>query len=292
MVVVRERKRGKQTYFYLEHSFRENGKVKKKTLYLGTKLPANIEERKKHFLRDLYKREYEQLDRIKTNFAKEQKSIPKSLREKETATFAIKFTYDTQRIEGSTLTLRDTANLLEKGITPAEKPLRDVKEAEAHEKVFYKMLKSKALSLSTVLGWHRTLLKQTKPDIAGKIRKHQVAIAGSKFLPPSPVEVDPMLHEFFAWYKENKGKIHPVELAALVHLKFVTIHPFGDGNGRMSRLMMNFALDVSKFPMMNIPYTNRNSYYNALERAQVNKDDEIFVRWFIKRYLQEHNRYL
>ena len=90
----------------------------------------------------------------------------------------------------------------------------------------------------------------------------------------------------------NKNDIHPVELAALVHLKFVTIHPFGDGNGRISRLMMNFVLNYNKYPMLDIPYEGRNSYYNALERSQTKNSDDIFIQWFIRNYIKENKRYL
>jgi len=76
-----------------------------------------------------------------------------------------------------------------------------------------------------------------------------------------------------------------------VHLRFVTIHPFADGNGRMSRLMMNFVLQKHGFPPLNIPYEDRRSYYNALERSQVKKVDSIFIQWFFKKYLKEHSAY-
>jgi Fic family protein len=141
----------------------------------------------------------------------------------------------------------------------------------------------KDLSLQIVLYWHKKLFESTKSDIAGKIRQHQVTISGSKFVPPFPAEIYPLLRELFKWYDKNKSKnkLHPVALAALVHLKFVTIHPFTDGNGRISRLMMNFVLHKHAFP-----------YYNALERAQVKKQDNIFVQWFFRRYVKEHKRYL
>ncbi len=111
-------------------------------------------------------------------------------------------------------------------------------------------------------------------------------------MPPSPVEVLPMLTEFFQWYNKHKNRLHAVELAAIAHLKFVTIHPFGDGNGRISRLIMNFILYKKKYPMIDIPYLGRNSYHNALERSQVKGDGRIFLQWLIKRYIKEHKRYL
>ncbi|HXU95559.1 MAG TPA: Fic family protein [Candidatus Nitrosotalea sp.] len=294
MVAIGKKMVKGKTYYYLEQSFREGGKIQKRVTYLGDKIPKNISEIKAKFVDNIYKEKwYADADRIKKNFSKEQRTIPKSVKEKELQTFVTKFTYDTQRIEGSTLTRRETADLLERGITPKSKPLRDVKEAEAHRDLFYEILKSKKdLTLQMVLDWHWKLFHQTKADIAGKIRKYQVAIGGSKFMPPSPVEVFPMLTEFFQWYSKNKNKRHPVELAAIAHLKFVTIHPFGDGNGRVSRLVMNFILNKKDYPMLNIPYEGRNSYYNSLERSQVRKEDRIFLQWFIKRYIKEYKRFL
>lgn len=294
MVALRKKTVGKQAYYYLEHSFREKGGVEKKEKYLGKTLPQNIEELKKRFISEIYKEKWFGLfDRIKEEYAAQEKIVPLSAREKELENFAIKFTYDTNRIEGSTLTFRETSLLLEKGITPNAKPLRDVKEAEAHRKAFYEMLDyKKELSLDTVLYFHKKLFEDTKKDIAGKLRQHQVTIAGSKFTPPFPAEVYPLLMELFRWYRKNKDRMHPVELAALVHLKLVTIHPFADGNGRISRLMMNFVLNRHGFPMLNISYEKRGGYYRALERSQIKKDETIFLQWFFKRYLKEHTKYL
>ena len=293
MVTIRKKTVEGNEYYYLEHSLRKNGKIEKKELYLGKEIPKDIEKIKKEFISEIYNETWlNQLDRIKENYSKEQKKTPISAKEKEIENFMIKFTYNTQRIEGSKLTLRDTANLLEKGETP-KKPLRDVKEAEAHKKLFYEMLNyKKDLNFQIALLWNKILLENTKPDIAGKIRNHGVAISGSKFIPPLAIELDNLLKEFFDWYNKNKSKLHPAILSALVHLKFVTIHPFSDGNGRISRLMMNFVLKNNGFPMLDIPYENRNGYYTALERSQINKEDKIFLQWFFKRYLKEYKRFL
>ncbi|MBU4070260.1 MAG: Fic family protein [Nanoarchaeota archaeon] len=294
MVEIKKRHVGNKDYYYIEHSFREKGKIQKKQKYLGKELPKNIDKIKKEFISELYYKKWlTDINIIKRNFSKEQKIMPNSAKEKEKKTFAVKFTYNSQRIEGSTLTLKETVNLLEKGITPREKSLDDAKEAESHEKVFYEILKyKKNLSWQAVLYWHKKLLENTKKDLAGKIRNHQVAISGSKFMPPFPAELYALIEEFFSWYKKNKDKLHPVELAALVHLKFVTIHPFSDGNGRISRMMMNFVLKDNKFPLLDISYGKRTSYYNALERAQINKQEGIFLQWCFKRYIQEYSRYL
>lgn len=294
MVIMKKKVVRKKTYYYIEHSIRKGKQVQKKDLYLGTKIPSNIDEIKKNFLDDIYKEKwYRNADRIKEKYSKEQRTIPKSVKEKELQNFATRFTYNTQRIEGSTLTHRETADLLERGIAPKSKPMMDVKETEAHRDLFYEILKSrKDISFQMVLDWHWKLFNVTKPDIAGKIRKYQVAIGRSKFMPPLAVEVYPMLTEFFKWYDKNKNNLHPVELAAMSHLKFVTIHPFGDGNGRISRLIMNFILNRKRYPMFDIPYEGRNSYYNALERSQMKKVDRTFVQWLVKKYIKEYKRYL
>jgi Fic family protein len=268
--------------------------VRKREVYLGKKLPANIEQIKARLVAEIFAEKWHPLlARIKANYVKESRSRPKSTREKEIENFAIRFTYDTQKIEGSTLTLRETANLFHRGMSPKDRPLEDVTEAGTHRKLFYEILASKKeLSFAVAIEWHRKLFSETKPDIAGMIRKSRIGISGSKFVPPLPVEVYPMLRDFFGWYDKNKARLHPVELAALVHLKFVTIHPFADGNGRVSRLMMNFVLNRTGYPMLNIPYEGRNSYYGALERAQLRKRSDVFVLWFIKRYVKSYQEYL
>jgi Fic family protein len=294
MISVTKKQVGTKTYYYLGHTYRSNGKVSKKEKYLGKEIPKNIEDLKKEFIFEIYKEKWFNIfEKIKENYKKEQKLMPQSAKEKEIETFMIKFTYDTQRIEGSKLTLKDTANLLEMGITPREKTVLDIKEAENHKKVFYDILKyEKDLSLQIVLYWHKKLFQETKEDIAGKIREHGVQISLSGFVPPHPAELQTLLKEFFDWYNQNKNKISPVELAALVHLKFVTIHPFSDGNGRISRLIMNFVLNKRGYPMMDIPYTKRTGYYNALERSQVKTEDHIFVQWFFKKYIENNKKFL
>ena len=294
MVSIKKKQISNKTYHYLQHTYRKNGKVFYKEKYLGKKLPKNIEKIKQDFLIEIYQELwYAKFDKIKENFKKEQKKMPKSIEEKELETFAIKFTYATNKIEGSTLTHRETALLLEKGITPTRRPIEDVKETELHRKVFYEMLDYKPnITIATVLHWHKELFQQTKKDKAGRIRNYDVGISGSKFVPPHAIELDILLRELFEWYNQNKNKLHPVHLAALIHLKFVTIHPFGDGNGRITRLLMNYVLNKKKFPMLVIDYSERNSYYNALERSQLDDDENIYTLWFFKRYLKEYKKYL
>ena len=293
MVYIGRKSVGGKTFYYLEQSFRLNGSVQKREKFLGEAIPKDIAELKRRFSRDnRAELAYPRLDQIKKGFAADERSQPASVRKKTHQAFTVRFTYDTNRIEGSTLSLRETADLLDRGITPPKRPLADVKEAEAHQEVFRKMLETKKdLSLQLVLSWHHGLFLQTEPDIAGSLRDYQVYISGIRYIPPSPVEVYPLLVELFEWYQSNRKDLHPVELAAVLHLKFESIHPFGDGNGRIGRLMMNFVLHRSGWPMLNIPYEKRMGYYSALERSQRKRDEDPFIQWFFRRYLKENDRY-
>ena len=124
MVEIRKERRGAKTYYYIEHSVREDGSVRKKRFYVGETLPKNIESMKKKFLYDIFKEKwFPFLDSIKRAHTKEIKTMPKSAQKKELEHFMIKFTYETQRIEGSTLSLRETADLLEKGLPLAKNQL-------------------------------------------------------------------------------------------------------------------------------------------------------------------------
>jgi len=294
MVSIRERVVNGKTYFYLEHSLRHGTRVKKRERYLGPTLPKDLERVKRGFMDELHRELwFADFDRINASYATHRKVLPPSARQKATEAFATTFTYNTNRIEGSRLTLRETASLLEREIAPGSRPHSDIKEAEAHRDAFYEMLGYKRdVSLQTVLYFHRRLFEGTERDIAGELRHHEVRISGSRFVPPLPVEIHPLLQAFFKWYGRSRAKLHPVELAALVHLRLVTIHPFTDGNGRVSRLMMNLVLDKHGFPMLDSPYEKRAGYYHALERSQVKGDDAIFLHWFFKMYMAENKRYI
>ena len=292
MVSVQKKIINGRAYYYLDYSYREGGKVKKNVKYLGDEIPPNVENLKEEFFIEICRnRWYPHFEKIKRSYADERKTKPPSMREKDIEQFATRFTYNTSRIEGSTLTLRETADLLEKGITPSRRPVEDVRETEAHREIFYDMLAYDGeISLKIVLQWHKKLFRYTKDDIAGRIRKHNVKISGSSFEPPTPIELDNLLRNFFSWYRRNK--LHPVHLAALTHLKFVTIHPFVDGNGRISRLLANFVLKKHGYPMIVIDYTRRRGYYNVLERSQVSGDETIFATWFFRRYINEYRKYV
>jgi Fic family protein len=294
MATVRTVRRGSRTYRYLVQSYRWNGVARKKQLYLGTSLPQDLASSQLALERAIWKETwFAQFDAIQAAYQERLTRLPPSVREKESEDFALEFTYDTNRIEGSTLSLEDTRRLLERGIAPAAKPLKDIVETQKHAVLVRRLIRQpERIDLSRLLSWHKEMFSETKPDIAGRLRDFEVRIRGSQHVPPSALDVRPMLLELIRWSTRASSTIHPVEWSAEVHFRFEHLHPFGDGNGRLGRLVMNSLLAQRGFPMINIPYVRRRGYYRALERSSLRGDARPFLRWFFLRYSRDMQFYL
>lgn len=221
---------------------------------MGPEPPENLDEEKDDFEREAYLEDWgAALTEIRQSYDGEIEKLTEEELRKKNKQFSMKYACDAQKTEGSKLTYGETVDLLEPAISPKGKPMHDTKETEAHDKIFDEMMRHEGdLSEDLVVAWHHELLNDTEPEKAGKIRTTNVGIRGSEFIPPPGYLMRKMLDGFFAWYKENKNKIHPVILAALVHQRFVTIRPFRDGNGRLSRLMMSFVLRKNGHPLINL----------------------------------------
>jgi Fic family protein len=291
---IQARRRGRRTYYYLSHSYRESGRVRKIEKYLGASLPTDLSTVKEELRTELFARRWApSLEEVTRSYRANRAKMPPEVREEQDRIFATKFTYDSNRIEGSSLTFRETSLLLNDGITPSNRPLADVRESINHQRVFLEAIRTREpLDLDLLLSWHRDLFTETKPRIAGVIRPFRVGISGSRFEPPLPIELDMLLREFFDWFRVAWKRAHPVVLAAQTHLRLVTIHPFGDGNGRVTRIAMNYVLRRKECPMLDIPYVGRAGYYRTLERTQLGKDESAFLRWFLRLYLESNTRTL
>src|SRR3989338_534547 len=240
---------------------------------------------KKHFLSECLKEEvFFKLKKIKGNYSKEWKKYPESVKKKILLDTAISFTYNTNAIEGSTITLDETEDLIKRKISP-HKPLSDVQETVNHVNTFFSIInEKKKLSLEMLLDWHKMLFSQTKPDIAGILRNYGVRVGDYKA--PDWQDVDQLMKDLLVWYEKKHTLMHPIEFAGRAHYIFEKIHPFGDGNGRLGRLLIAFILYQNGFPLIIIEYKNRKSYYSALQ-----KDENGFLLYFIKRYIKQFKQY-
>ncbi len=271
----------RKKYHYLQHSFRIDGKVVTRERYLGKEIPENIENIKEELNREARKPMYEKLERIQKDFQKEWKKYPPSARQREKQEIAIAFTYNTNAIEGSTITLEDVRIIINDEIAPS-KPLKDIKETTEHYNTFLEMLDSKEkISSELLLKWHLDIFSETKPDIVGKYRDYGVRVG--EYIAPRWKDIGKLMDELVEFVKESN--VNPVELAARAHYRFEKIHPFGDGNGRIGRLIMNHILWYGLYPMFIVEYKKRSAYYRALQG-----DEDGFVRYFLKRYLAVHEK--
>ena len=199
--------------------------------------------------------------------------------------FKIEMTYNSNAIEGNSLTLKETYLVINEGITIKGKPLKDHLEAKNHKEALdylYDLVsKGKRNTISEMLIrlFHQIVVQNIDKEWAGKYRDSLVMIGGADHKPPEAIEVPRLMQELINWIRKNRNKFHPVEFAALVHHKLVAIHPFFDGNGRTSRLLMNIILMQVGYPLVIILKNDRKRYYSVLSKAD--KGDVIPLVRFI-----------
>ena len=215
-----------------------------------------------------------------------------------TQALELEYTFESNRIEGNTLTLRETDLVINEGLTISGKSMREHLEAINHQEAIayikHLMEKNTSLNEREVLSIHNLILRGIHPEDAGRYRRVQVMIKGSSYMPPQPYLVSKEMEDFFIWYETNKNSLHPIVLAAEVHERIVTIHPFIDGNGRTSRLIMNLILLQSGYVIANIKgdYDSRMRYYNTLETAQTTNNKEDFLLFVAQIEKESLERYL
>ncbi len=229
------------------------------------------------------KNQYEQ---IKSKIS----SVTLSSTEKD---FELRFTHHSTAIEGNTLTLMETKVVLEDGIAVGGKALREIYEVINHQKAYGYVKKciaqQKALDENTVKDLHAIL---TENIIAGGIyRNQEVRISGAGFVPPAGNEMYAQI-KFFYEELQNNASFNPITLAAWTHAEFVRIHPFVDGNGRTSRLLMNYQLMSHGFLPVSIDKENRLAYYNALEEYAVHHNLTPFADLIAELEEQQLDLYL
>ncbi len=287
-------------YWILIHSVRKGKKVIQKKKYIGKVLPPKnrLDQLKKEFLRELVggkykylsKEDLEKIEEEKKTYKQELKELSKIEKEKRLNEFMIRYTYDSSKLSGINITLRQTFLILKEGIIPKDfKNLRTAKELENHEKSFIAITQYKGkFDIRFIKKLHSILFSGVDDEIKGKLRselKRDVKIAGTSYVPPKWQEVERELTNFFKWYSSENRKLHPLELASLIHLKLISIQPFADGNSRLSRLLMNWILWKKSYPLVDIPIEDLENYYDVLDRYQIEKDEKPFIKYIMKNYL-------
>ena len=181
--------------------------------------------------------------------------------------FIVEHTYNSNAIEGNTLTLQETQLVLQ-GITIDQKPLKDHLEAvgykEAYEYMEQLAREQRELTLYEICSIHSLVLADRQED-RGRFRRVPVRIAGALTTPVQPYQIEPMMSALLADMDSLYRHLHVVEKAALFHLRFEAIHPFIDGNGRTGRLLMNLQLIKAGYPPINVKFSDRRRYYQAFD---------------------------
>lgn len=202
---------------------------------------------------------------------KQSRPLPAIALRKIKESLTIEWTYNSNSIEGNTLTLRETQLILQEGITIKGKSLREHFEAKNHEKAidYLYTLVNETYSLRSIdiLSIHELVLRMIEDDFAGRIRNGGVRISGANFIPPNASKVSQLVDELIDFVNRNHLNLNDIELATVFHHKLVWIHPFFDGNGRTVRLVMNLLLMRKGFPPAIILKNDRKKYDEALNQA-------------------------
>lgn len=300
---VREKSGSKK--YYLAHSFRDGGSVRKVRVFLGRDLAAEeLALRRKDAEAEL-KRKIEEAKAIRDPFLtvlssfemKELSTLEargelcvRHLSELDWTKFKEAFTYDTNAIEGSFVDAREVKEILQNRGWPEDKSKEDIAETYGvAEAVDFIRKTNEHISLKLIIELHRIVFRNSK-HFAGKLREKgmEVVVAdayGNIIHRGAPSQqIEPLLKEIVRWYNQNKTKCTPLVLAAVVHNQFEVVHPFQDGNGRVGRLLLNNILLKHNLPPLNIEIKNRTQYYAALQAYEKEHNIRPTIELMLKEY--------
>lgn len=282
MVNIRYKTINGKKYLYAEHSFRlPDGKIKKISKLIKKEEEKDNKDIKDYFLKKqaesfynyslkkyktdsiFTKEQIKKLESIKIEYREIIKSFTKHQIKDILDRFTVNFTYESNAIEGNSLTLKDVTLILGENIVPKNKDLREVYETrntrEAHELLFKNKIK---INIKDILNIHSILIKDTGVQAGFKKLPNYLVIRDLKTTLPEKVEEE--INRLIYWYDINKDKIHPLKLAAEFHARFEKIHPFEDGNGRTGRILLNAILLEHNYPPLIIRKTARIAYFSSL----------------------------
>lgn len=237
---------------------------------------------------------YSELLRKKELYQAGRASIPKLTLTSYEQAFEIEYTHNSTAIEGNTLTLMETKLVLEDGISIGGKSLREIYESVNHRKAYRYIkdcvAKRQPLDEKIIKEIHALLMENI--IVGGVYRSVDVYISEAQHTPLSPNEMYRQVKNFYADLTWKSGELNWIELAAWTHAEFVRIHPFSDGNGRTSRLIMNYQLMAGSFPTISIAKENRLEYFNMLEVYAIEGNLAPFTEMIAELTDHQLNRYL
>jgi fido (protein-threonine AMPylation protein) len=295
---------GERRKYYLAHSYRRAGKPLKARVFLGYDLSNRELERRLKAARLRLKNQVDALKQIRDPYTvslssyetQELRGLASGARiglshlsEDEWQRFTETFTYNTNAIEGSTVTDDEVKIVLRGGKWP-ERPREEIAETMGvAEAVRYVRNTKERVSISLIKELHRVVFRNSK-EYAGRFREKGVEVSvvdsfGNAVHRGAPSgQVVPLLRRLVKWYDENRRSYQPLVLAAVVHNQFETIHPFKDGNGRVGRLLLVNVLLKHGLPPVNIDLRNRAEYYSALHEYQVKGNIRPTIELLLKEY--------
>ena len=237
--------------------------------------------------------DYEKLLRMKEQLKEQREKLPREALESFDKSFDIEYAHNSTALEGNTLTLIQTKAIIEDGLSVGGKTLREIYEVANHDKAFAYVKKcvaeSKPLDEAAVKDIHALLMENIL--VGGVYRNVEVRISGAGHKPPAPSEMYRQIKNFYADLPYTTG-LNAIELSAWTHAEFVRIHPFVDGNGRTSRMIMNYQLMAQGFLPVSIAKENRLEYFDALEAYAVNGDLQPFADMIAELEEQRLGEYL
>lgn len=246
-----------------------------------------------NFIIDLEDNYFNEVDELKKKLDSKRPISKETLKSLEES-INLEWTYNSNGIEGNTLTLRETQVVLE-GITVGGKSIKEHLEAINHEKAIL-YLNDLVKEKNPITEWniksvHQLILKDIDNENSGRYRRENVAIKGATHIPPDYLKVPELMEKLVLSY-ENWNVYHPIIQAALLHGELVKIHPFVDGNGRTSRLLMNLGLMNHGFNPIIIKKENRLEYYEVLDKAHTTGNYTNFVKLITRLEIEILKKYL
>ncbi|WP_373766783.1 Fic family protein [Glaesserella sp.] len=210
--------------------------------------------------------------------------------------FIIESSYNSNAIEGNTITLRETVLILKEGITIAEKPIREhldiIGFKDAFNYIYELVVNNEPLTERTIKDIHSLVLMGSAEN-RGVYRKIPVRILGAENEPTAPYLIAEEMQRLIEKYQQKLTGLHPIEAISWLHLAFESIHPFIDGNGRTGRLLINFELLKQGYLPIDIKFTNRAKYYQCFDDFHKNQQSTVTLTELIADYeIQELDRYL